>query len=324
MSKFKVLVTDYTYDTLSPEKEVLATVDAELITAQCRTEEDVIEMAQGVDGIISQYAPISEKVIQSLDNCKVIARYGVGFDTIDVKAATEKGMMVSNVTDYCAEEVSNHAFALLLASARKIVQLHESVQNEKWDAKIMKPVYRLSEQTLGLVGFGNIPQMLAKKAQAFGLDIITYDPFASADVAASMGVRIVELDELCHESDFISVHPPLNKHTQGMLSDDQFKKMKKEAFVINTARGPVIDEAALIRALQAGEIAGAGLDVLETEPISQDNPLLEMDNVILNPHAAFYSAESETELKQKTAQNVADVLQGNFPTYLVNLELKQN
>ncbi|MDQ0297964.1 D-3-phosphoglycerate dehydrogenase [Salibacterium salarium] len=324
MSKFKVLVTDYTYDTLSPETEVLETVDAELITAQCRTEEDVIEAAQGVDGIISQYAPISEKVIQSLDNCKVIARYGVGFDTIDVKAATEKGIMISNVTDYCAEEVSNHAFALLLASARKIVQLHESVQNGKWDAKIMKPVYRLSEQTLGLVGFGNIPQMLAKKAQAFGLDIITYDPFASADVAASMGVRIVELDELCYESDFISVHPPLNKHTQGMLSNDQFKKMKKEAFVINTARGPVIDEAALIRALQAGEIAGAGLDVIETEPISRDNPLLEMDNVILNPHAAFYSAESETELKQKTAQNVADVLQGNFPTYLVNQELKQD
>ncbi|RSL29464.1 C-terminal binding protein [Salibacterium salarium] len=324
MSTFKVLVTDYTYDTLAPEKEVLEAVDAELITAQCRTEDDVIEAAQGVDGIISQYAPISEKVIQSLDHCKVIARYGVGFDTIDVKAATEKGIIVSNVTDYCAEEVSNHAFALLLASARKIVQLHESVQAGKWDAKIMKPVYRMSEQTLGLVGFGNIPQMLAEKAQAFGLDIIAYDPFASQEVAESMGVRIVELDELCRESDFISVHPPLNEHTKGMLSDDQFKMMKKEAFIINTSRGPVIDESALIKALQSGEIAGAGLDVLETEPISRDNPLLEMDNVILNPHSAFFSVESEIELKRKTAQNVSNVLSGNNPVYLVNQELKRS
>ncbi|WP_026699701.1 C-terminal binding protein [Salibacterium aidingense] len=324
MSKWKVLVTDYTYDTLAPERDVLKTVDAELIPAQCRTEEDVIDAARKVDGIINQYAPLSKEVIQSLSRCKIISRYGVGFDTIDVNTATKHGIMVSNVTDYCAEEVSNHAFALLLACARKIVQLHESVRNGNWDPKIMKPAYRMSGQKLGLIGFGNIPQMLSKKAQAFGLEVMAYDPFASLKTAASMGVHMVDLDILCRESDFISVHPPLNEKTRGMLSDDQFSLMKTSAFVINTSRGPVIDEAALIRALQTEEIAGAGLDVLETEPMMPDHPLRDMDNVILTPHAAYYSTASELELKQKTAQNVADVLSGRTPSYLVNQELKQS
>ncbi|MGP4062854.1 C-terminal binding protein [Halobacillus sp. H74] len=318
MSKFKVLVADYTYSTLEPEKKVLETADAEMISAQCRTEEDVIEAAQGVDGIICQYAPITKNVIERLDKCKVIARYGVGFDTIDVQAATEKGIMVSNVTDYCLDEVSNHAFALLMACARKIVQLNESVKNGTWDSKIAKPIYRLNGQKLGLVGLGNIPQTLAMKAKAFGLEVLAYDPFVSTETAENTGVKLVDLETLCKEADYLSVHPPLNKHTQGMISDDQFKWMKKSAYIINTSRGGVIDESALIRALQANEIAGAGLDVLETEPISEDNPLLEMPNVILNPHSAYYSEESELELKQKTAQNVADVLSGKVPPYLVN------
>ena len=321
MSKFKVLIADYTYSTLEPEQKILETADAEMITAQCRTEEDVIEAAQGVDGIICQYAPITKKVIDQLDNCKIVARYGVGFDTIDVPAATEKGIMVTNVTDYCLDEVSNHAFALLMACARKVVQLHESVQNGTWDSKIAKPIYRLNGQTLGLIGLGNIPQSLAVKAKAFGLKILAYDPFVSTDLAKELGVKLVELDELCAESDYISVHPPLNKHTEGMVSDDQFKAMKETAYIINTSRGAVIDEAALIRALEANEIAGAGLDVLETEPIAKDSPLLSMSNVIINPHSAYYSVESELELKQKTAQNVADAISGKVPVYLVNQDV---
>ena len=321
MSKFKVLIADYTYSTLEPEQKILETADAEMITAQCRTEEDVIEAAKGVDGIICQYAPITKKVIDQLDNCKIVARYGVGFDTIDVPAATEKGIMVTNVTDYCLDEVSNHAFALLMACARKVVQLHESVQNGTWDSKIAKPIYRLNGQTLGLIGLGNIPQSLAVKAKAFGLKILAYDPFVSTDLAKELGVKLVELDELCAESDYISVHPPLNKHTEGMVSDDQFKAMKETAYIINTSRGAVIDEAALIRALEANEIAGAGLDVLETEPIAKDSPLLSMSNVIINPHSAYYSVESELELKQKTAQNVADAISGKVPVYLVNQDV---
>ncbi|UOQ42854.1 C-terminal binding protein [Halobacillus salinarum] len=321
MATFKVLVTDYTYPTLEPERKVLETADAELVTAQCRTEDDVIEAAKGVDAIINQYAPLSRNVIESLDHCKVISRYGVGFDTVDVQTATEKGIMVCNVTDYCLDEVSNHAFALLMACARKVVLLNQSVKSGAWDPQIAKPITRLSNQTLGLVGFGNIPQSLAVKAKVFGLKVAAYDPFVSSEIAESQGVELMELNQLCRSSDYLSVHPPLNEHTKGMISTDQFQNMKENAFIINTSRGPVIDEAALITALKNKEIAGAALDVLETEPVEKHNPLLEMPNVIVNPHTAYYSEESELELKQKTAQNAADVLRGQLPRYIVNKEV---
>ncbi|RBW69293.1 C-terminal binding protein [Bacillus taeanensis] len=323
MAKFKVLVTDYEYKTLQEEIAVLEKVDAELITAQCRTEEEVIEAAKDTDAILNQYAPITKNVIESLPKCKVIARYGIGVDTIDVKAATEKEILVCNVTDYCWDEVSDHAFALLMACARKVVQLNGAVKSGNWDYNVGVPIYRLRDRVIGLVGFGNIPQLVAKKAQAFGMKVVAYDPFISPSIAERLNVELVELQELCERADFVSVHAPLNEHTRSMISAEQFNKMKQEAFIINTARGPVIDEKALIQALQQGKIAGAGLDVLEHEPIAQDNPLLAMDNVILNPHVAWYSEESGAELQRKTAQNAADVLAGYYPTYLVNNELKE-
>ena len=323
MSQFKVVVTDYEYSSFVPEEEVLNKLGIELTFAQCKTEEDVIEACKDADALINQYAPISRKVIEKLEKCKVISRYGVGFNTIDVEAATEKGIIVGNVTDYCLDEVSNHAMALILSNARKVTLLNNAVKNGNWDFKVAVPIFRLKGRTLGLVGFGNIPQTVAKKAQAFDLKVIAYDPFVSEEVAASKNVELVTLDELCERSDFISVHVPLNQHTEKMISHEQFDKMRKEAFIINTARGPIIDEQALIEALQEGKIAGAGLDVLETEPINPDNPLLKMDNVIINPHSAFYSVEAELELKRKTAENVADVLSGYYPTYLVNRAVKE-
>ncbi|MBE4906872.1 C-terminal binding protein [Bacillus luteolus] len=322
MSHFKVLVTDYEYETFAPEKEVLDKLGLELTFAQCRTEDDVIEAARDADALINQYAPISRRVIESLEKCKVISRYGVGFNTIDIEAATEKGIIVGNVTDYCLDEVSDHAMALILSCARKVTLMNNEVKKGNWNFNVAVPIFRLRGRTLGLVGFGNIPQTVAKKAQAFGLDVIAFDPYVPEEVAKQANVELVTLDELCERSDFISVHAPLNQHTQGMISHEQFNKMKKEAFIINTARGPVIDEAALIAALQEGKIAGAGLDVVEVEPIEATNPLLQMDNVILNPHSAFYSVEAETELKRKTAENVADVLSGYYPTYLVNRDVK--
>lgn len=323
MSEFKVVVTDYEYDTFVPEEQVLNKVGIKLTFAQCKTEEEVIEACKDADALINQYAPISRKVIENLENCKVISRYGVGFNTIDIDAATEKGIIVGNVTDYCLDEVSDHAMAMLLSSVRKVTLMNNAVKNGNWDFKIAVPIFRLRGRTLGLVGFGNIPQTVAKKAQAFGINVIAYDPFVPEAVAKDMDVKLVSLDELCEQSDYISVHTPLNQHTQGMISHDQFNKMKQEAFIINTARGPVIDEKALIQALQEGKIAGAGLDVLEIEPVEQENPLLKMDNVILNPHSAFYSVEAEAELKRKTAENVADVLSGYYPTYLVNRAVKE-
>jgi len=323
LSRYKVVVTDYEYTTFAPEQEVLSKIGIDLTFKQCRTEEDVIAECKDADALISQYAPLSRKVIESLEKCKVIARYGVGFNTIDIDAATEMGIVVGNVTDYCLDEVSDHTIALLLSSARKITKLNNAVKSGTWDFNVGVPIFRLRGRTLGLVGFGNIPQTVAKKAQAFGLNVIAYDPFVSEVVAAEMNIKLVTLDELCKQSDYVSIHVPLNKDTEGMISNEQFNKMKKEAFIINTSRGPIIDEKALINALEEGKIAGAGLDVLEVEPIDPNNPLLKMNNVILTPHAAFNSVEAEVELKRKTAQNVADVLSGYYPTYLVNKEVKE-
>ncbi|WP_078553438.1 C-terminal binding protein [Bacillus alkalicellulosilyticus] len=323
MKRFKVVITDYEFATLAPEEEVLSQVDVEFIRVQCKTEEEVIEAAKEADALLNQYAPISRKVIENLPNLKVVSRYGVGVNTIDVEAATEHEVVVANVTDYCMDEVSDHAFALLLACARKIVVLNQEVKKQNWDFKVSIPIYRLRGRVLGLIGFGKIPQTLALKAQAFGLKVVAYDPYVPSNVAEEYNVELLELKDLCSMSDFISVHAPLMDATQGMISDEQFNVMKKEAFIINTARGPVIDEQALIRALQLERIAGAALDVLEEEPIPSNSPLLAMDNVILNPHAAWYSEEAQIELKRKTAQNVVDVLTGFYPTYLYNREIKE-
>ncbi|MFC0471135.1 C-terminal binding protein [Halalkalibacter kiskunsagensis] len=324
MSKhsFKVVVTDFEYDTLAPEKEVLEKIGVEFVAVQCKTEEDVIEAAKDADGIINQYAPITRKVIENLTNCKVISRYGVGVNTIDVDAATEQGIIVGNVTDYCMDEVSDHAFALIMACARKVVLLNNAVKNHNWDFKVSMPIYRLRNRVLGLIGLGRIPQSLAKKAQAFGLRVVAYDPFVSKQVADELQVELLELNELCARADFISVHAPLFESTKGMIGEEQFNVMKKEAFIINTSRGPVVDEQALIVALQESKIAGAGLDVVEQEPIQENNPLLTMDNVIINPHVAWYSEEAQLELKRKVAENVADVLSGYYPTYLFNRDVK--
>lgn len=323
MEKFKVVVTDYEFQILAPEQEVLSPLNVEFVAAQCRTEEEVIAVCKDADAIINQYAPISANVIAQLEKCKVISRYGVGVNTVDVDAATEKGIIVANVTDYSVDEVSDHALALLLSLARKIVKLNHEVKNGVWDFNMGKPVYRLRGKTLGLVGLGRIPQALAKKAQSFGLHVIAYDPYVPAEVANELNVQLVGLNDLFRQSDYISVHAPLTKETKGMISDEQFNLAKKELIIVNTARGPVIDEPALIRALQDGKIAGAGLDVTECEPIQPDNPLLQMENVVITPHVAWYSEESERELKRKTAQNVADVLSGHYPNYFVNPRVKE-
>jgi D-3-phosphoglycerate dehydrogenase / 2-oxoglutarate reductase len=324
LKKLKVVLTDYEYKSLEEEKAVFEKAEIEFVAVQCRTEEEVIEAAKDADGLLNQYAPISRRVIESLPHLKVVSRYGIGVDTVDIPAATENGVIVANVTDYCLEEVSDHAAALILSAARKVVVLNQAVKNRNWNYNIGVPIFRLRGRTLGLVGFGNIPQVVAKKLGQFGLNIVAFDPFVSQEVADSLGVKLVSLEELCQVSDIISVHAPLNEHTRGMIKESHFQLMKPETFIVNTARGPIIDEQALIIALQSGKIAGAALDVVEKEPIDLTNPLLDMDNVILNPHVAWYSEESQQELQRKAAQNVADVLSGFFPKYIVNKELVQS
>lgn len=322
--KWKVVVTDWEYADLRYEEQVLESEMITLVPAQCRTEEDVIAACRDADALINQYAPISRRVMENLENCKVITRYGVGVNTVDLQAATEKAICVANVPDYCMDEVADHALALILAWTRKIVVAHQAIQKGVWDFKVTQPIARLRGRTLGLVGFGKIPQALAQKVKPLGLGVIAYDPYVSEAVAAEKGVTLVALDELCACADIVSVHAPLSKSTQGLIGAKQFAAMKKETIIINTSRGPVIDEQALIEALQTGKIAGAALDVVEHEPIRPDNPLLAMENVILTPHVAWYSEEAAAEMRAKAAMGVVDVLlHGEYPKYLVNKEVKE-
>ncbi|RBP91468.1 D-3-phosphoglycerate dehydrogenase [Cytobacillus firmus] len=314
---FKVLLTDYEFENLKYEEDVFAEsgLDIEFIKAQCKTEEDVIEQAKDADAILNQYAPISRRVIESLEKAKVISRYGVGVNTIDLDAANKKGITVANVPDYGMEEVSNHALALLLAWARKVTLLNNEVKKGNWDFKACVPIHRFNNQTVGVLGFGRIPRRFIEKVKPLGFKLAAYDPFVSAEDMAAAGVQKMELDEIIREADYLSLHVPLIKDTFHLLNAKCFSQMKKSAVIINTARGPIIDEKALIEALEKGVIAGAALDVTEEEPISIDSPLLQMENVIITPHSAWYSEEAMVELRQKAAKNIVQVIKGEKTPY---------
>lgn len=317
----KVYVTDYEYATLEPEKRELNKIGAIMIPKQCKTEEDVIRECKDASGLIDQYAPITRKVMESLPDLKVVGRYGVGVNTIDVDAATELGIQVLNVPDYCMDEVSNQAISLMLACHRKLNILNSQVHHNGWDYKIAKPIHRLQGQTLGLLGFGRIPKMVAQKAKAFGLNIIAYDPYVTPEVGLQYNVTILPLKDVLQKADIISVHVPLTKDTENLLNEQTLSWVKPEAIVINTSRGPLIDEKALYHALKDKKLGYAGLDVTVQEPIQKDNPLLTLDNVIITPHVAWYSEEAELELKTKVVQGVADVLSGKNAKYLVNRDV---
>lgn len=319
LDKLKVVITDYWYETLEMERKVFSEYNnLELHPYQCKDENKLVDIVKDADAVIVQFAPISRRVIQAMEHCKIIVRYAIGVDNIDLEAATEKGIFVANVPDYGVDEVSNHAIALLFALAKKIVPLTLSVKKGKWDYTVTKPLYRMQGKTLGLIGLGRIPSLVAKKMSNFGLNIISYDPYVDQTVADDLYVKLLSLDELLSASDYVSIHCPLNAGTRHMISTAQFSKMKPTAILINTARGAVIDEKALIEALESKRIAAAGLDVLESEPVDPNNPLLFMENVIVTPHNAWYSEEATMTLQRMVAEEVARVLSGNLPRNLVN------
>jgi D-3-phosphoglycerate dehydrogenase len=314
---YKVILTDYEFENLQYEEEVFQNsgLDIEFIKVQCKTEEEVIEHAKDADAILNQYAPVSRRVIESLQNTKIISRYGVGVNTIDLDAAKEKRITVANVPDYGMEEVSNHALALLLSWARKVTLLNNEVKKGNWDFKACIPIHRFNEQTVGVLGFGRIPRRLIEKVKPLGFKTVAYDPFVSAEEMAAVGVEKMELDDLIRHADYLSVHVPLIPDTYHLINEERLSKMKRNAVIINTARGPIIDEKALADALKKGIIAGAALDVTEEEPVSINSPLLEMDNVIITPHSAWYSEEAMIELRQKAAKNIVQVLSGTKTPY---------
>lgn len=331
---FKVVVTFFVPGAVPTYDELLTKLGAEVEKTFCTTEEELISSCSEADAVIAAGTRItpgyvfSPKVIENLNKCRMIAVMSIGYDNVDIATATEKGICVANVPDYCLEEVSDHAMALILACARKFYQLLPDIKGGKWSTQAeysgaLKPLHRLSGQTLGLIGFGNIPRTLVPKAKAFGFRIIAYDPHVPNILFKTFKVEPVELDKLLKESDFVSMHAIPTPETKHMMGLQQFKKMKPTAYFINTARGELVDEKALYTALSEGLIAGAGLDVLEPEPPSPDNPLLKLNNLLITGHFAYYSEESREELFIRPWEEVARVLQGEWPHGLVNPQVKE-
>jgi D-3-phosphoglycerate dehydrogenase len=317
MSSTLIAVADTVFPSLDPAREALAAVDPDLRIAEDATPGKILAVAADAEALLVTYGQINAEVIAGLNNCKVIGRFGIGIDNIDIPAATEKGIVVTYAPVYCLDEVSDHAMALLLSLARKVTFGANLVDGGRWEMPAVVPIHRLRGRTLGLVGLGNIPQALVPKAQAFGIEIIAADPYCPDAVFDRMGVEKVELDDMLARSDYVSVHAPLTPETKKMFNAEAFKKMKPGAFLINTARGPLVDIDDLAAALDAGEIAGAALDVLPSEPPGADNPLVGRADVILTPHTGFYSEDALLDLQTTVAEDVARVLTGEAPKYPV-------
>jgi len=326
MSRYKVLYTDYSWEDVNFEREVLAEIGAEVIegrggTLETPPEEELVQLVRDVDGIIVSLAKITPRVIEAAERCRVISRLGIGYDNVAVETATKRGIVVTNIPDYCVDEVAEHALAAMLALARKLFVFDRSIKEGAWDLQVGFPIRRIAGQTLGIIGLGKIGRSLARKALGLGLKVLAYDPYVSAEACRRDGVTKVELEILLRESDFISIHTPLTEETRGMIGERELRQMKKTAFLINTARGPILDDLAVARALEEGWIQGAALDVLPQEPPPKDHPLRKLDNVILSPHAAFYSTESLQECRARGVQAVVDVLSGKRPRNPVNPEV---
>lgn len=313
----KVVLTDYVWESLDVENKTLAGL-ATLVALQTKKPDDFLPEAKDCDALLNTYAgPITAEVMARMPKCKIIARYGIGVDTIDLDAATAAGIIVTNNPTYCIEEVAEHTMALLLACARKVPFYERLVRRGRWEVPPGKPMFRLAGRTLGLIGFGNIARAVATRAAAFGMRVLFYDPFVSAGQFPIAGEKR-ELGDVLHDSDFVSVHPPLVAETRGMIGDDAFARMKPTAFLINCARGPIVDTMALVRALDAGRIAGCALDTTDPEPLPDPHPLRGRENVIITPHVAWYSEQAMVGLQAGAPSEVRRVLSGEWPLNVVN------
>jgi D-3-phosphoglycerate dehydrogenase len=326
VNREKVVIADYDYGDVDIERAIVEQAGFELVAAQCKTEDEVIEAAADAAAVVAQYATISARVIAELQECRVIARYGTGVDIVDVDAATRHDVLVTNVpNDWCEDEVADHALALLLAVARKITVYDRATRAGTWQWQSGAPIHRLSGSVLGLLSFGAIARAIGLRARGFGMRVTAHDPFVPAEEITAAGAEPVSFDELVAESDSLVIQAPLTPETHHLFDEDQLRRMKPTAILINTARGPIVDDRALYRALSEGWIAGAGLDDIEEEPAKvrdwrADNPLFGLDNVVITPHAAYYSEESIATVRRFAAEEVVRVLTGQDPLSPVNAD----
>jgi D-3-phosphoglycerate dehydrogenase len=314
-----ILVTDHDFPDLSIERDRLDEADVEVVAARARTESELVDAvaAERPDALLNQYAPVTRDVLEAHPGLEAVGRYGIGVDTVDLDAATDNGVVAINVPDYCTDEVPTHAMALLLSVERRTALYTARIEAGTWDWTDGQPIYRLRGRTLGLAGFGKLPQHLVEKAEPFGLEPIAYDPYVSADEMAEHGVEKVSFDELLARSDVVSVHTPLTDETRNLFDADAFAAMDEDAIIVNTSRGGTVDVDALHEALVDGELRGAGIDVMPEEP-PDHHPLFELDETVMTPHVAWYSEESIVEMRRTLAGDVLRVLEGDRPENPVN------
>ncbi len=318
-----VVHVDATESPLELERIALAGIDCEIISVAVSSEGEIIEAVKDATVILNDHSPVTQSMIDQLTNCKLIIRYGHGYDTVDVDACTEAGIIVTNIAGSTSEEVSNHALSLLMASARELKRMDLATTSGRWGEVYSRSILnRIFGETVGIVGFGWIGRAMARKCKALGMTVLVSDPFVGQHLAIEYGVEFVSKSELLDRSDYVTLHVPhLAGNTHHYIDANALESMKSTAYLINTSRGPVVDETALVSALQSGQIAGAGIDVYEEEPLSPDNPILKMDNVICTPHVAGSSKIGWETIRRRAGEEAARVLRGERPEILVNPEV---
>lgn len=320
MARYKVVVVNIGYESYTTEQEILKSVDAAVVAApkDCITEDEVIQVARDADAVLVREAPLSARVLDELVRCKAIVRYGVGVDNIDLEFARKKRIYVANIPGYGTEEVSDHAVAMLLACGRNLITRDRTLRDGKFETDIQENIYRTTGKTLGLIGYGKIAQAVHRKWRGFlPARVLIYSTHTPDDQLPEDATKVA-LDTLLRDSDYVSVHIPLRRDTKYLIDEPALRKMKSTAILVNTARGEIIDEAALVMALQEGWILAAGLDVFENEPLENDNPLVGLSNVVLSGHVGWYSKDSVQELQTRGAKEILRILSGQHPQQWLN------
>ena len=318
MSRFRVVLVEHGYSSVEHERQIISAAGGEFIDAESLPLPEALRLCREADGILCRRLEVSAVMIKGFSRCKILLRYGVGTDNVDVDAATAAGIIVGHVPSYCIDEVSTHAIALLLACVRKLVVTNEKVQRGAWDVHRSDPIYRLAGRTLGLVGLGKIGCAVARKLRGWDLQILVTEPYVEPERAQSIGVELVPLETLFRKSDYISLHCLLLPETQHLVNRETLALMRPGAIVVNTARGSVVDTSALLQALDEGRLTGAGLDVFEEEPLPSNSPLRRHLAVVLTDHTAWYSEESQLQLQRTAAEEVVRVCTGRLPLSLAN------
>lgn len=323
-ARFKVVITDYDYGDLDIERAILEQAGADVVGLQAKSESELFDAVRDCDAVMNQYARVGSASIERMERCKVIARYGVGVDIVDVEAATRRGITVTNVRDYCTEEVADHAIAMWLSLARQLEAYNRATHAGIWQWQSGRPVNRIRGRTMGVVSFGKIGRAIADRAKAFGVNVIVFDPYLSAEEVAAAGAVKVDKANLSAQSDYICMQAPMTPETRHFLGAAEFAQMKRGVLIVNTGRGPTIDNRALYAAIKEGIVGGAALDDPEEEPAKlatwdpSDNPLFSLPNVLVTPHSAYYSEESIRTARETAASEVARVLTGQAPLFQVN------